>query len=250
MNNSTIQSAKTCCKCHDAPRVSGSYCHACARIQRNERKERKAAGIIKPRAPMGGECSNCGGPKPASSSWCHGCNQAASNAKRRALGVPQRLHLRPSDRFWARINKNGRVVRPELGQCWEWTGYCGERGYGQFHLTHERPVGAHVFSLELESGTPVPDGMQVNHKCDNPPCCNPAHLFIGTQLDNMRDKVAKNRQARGEDHGSSILNKDMVHIIRTRHASGDSPTTIARDLGVSSNAVWRCATRQTWKHIP
>lgn len=89
------------------------------------------------------------------------------------------------DRFFSKVVKN-----PDNG-CWEWTGAHGPAGHGQFVVDHKKVV-ASRFSWELHFGK-IPDGMEVCHKCDNPPCVNPEHLFLGTQGDNMRDCSAKGR---------------------------------------------------------
>lgn len=94
-------------------------------------------------------------------------------------------------RFWARVNKEG-PVHPVLGtRCWEWTG-CRVRGYGQLFRAPGTPDRTHRISWELAHGA-IPPGMYVCHKCDNPPCVNPEHLFVGTSSDNHRDCVAKGR---------------------------------------------------------
>lgn len=83
--------------------------------------------------------------------------------------------------------------------CWEWTGRCSVAGYGQIKDNY-RTRGAHRVSYEIHNGA-VPEGLQVLHHCDNPPCVNPEHLFIGTHQDNMDDKVSKNRQQNGYQSG-------------------------------------------------
>ncbi len=100
-----------------------------------------------------------------------------------------------AERFWAKVNKEGPIVRDGLTPCWMWTGTLSRRGYGS--LSRGRRDQGHVratrLSWELHVG-PIPDGLFVLHHCDNPPCVRPEHLFLGTQRDNITDMVSKGRR--------------------------------------------------------
>ena len=94
--------------------------------------------------------------------------------------------------FWHRVDKTG--------SCWEWLGGKDRDGYGRYNLTKSQTLptkwwGVHRLSYTLSKG-PIPKGMVVCHTCDNPGCCNPDHLFVGTQLDNIKDMDAKGRRYR------------------------------------------------------
>lgn len=91
----------------------------------------------------------------------------------------------PLERIWDRKN-----VTPS--GCWEWTGACVTKGYGHITSGRGRQITVHRVAFELTNG-PIPAGMFVLHRCDNPPCFNPEHLFLGTNLDNMRDAKSKGR---------------------------------------------------------
>lgn len=101
--------------------------------------------------------------------------------------------MNDAERFWAKVNKDGPIPAhvPELGPCWVWTAALHRRGYGWFRF-NGTPTLAHRVSWELTNG-PIPDGLQVLHKCDNKPCERPDHFFLGTDADNMADKTAKGR---------------------------------------------------------
>lgn len=90
-----------------------------------------------------------------------------------------------SHRFWSKVDKSG--------ECWLWKSSRGPKGYGQFTVKRgSNPVLTHRLAWELTSG-PIEGGLFVLHRCDNPPCCNPEHLFLGTNADNVRDMMSKGR---------------------------------------------------------
>lgn len=100
------------------------------------------------------------------------------------------------EKFWPKVDRSGGP-----NACWPWTGGKNSNGYGTMTIGFkadktQRRISAHRLAWILSNG-PVPDGMYVCHTCDNPPCCNPSHLFAGTQIQNMRDASAKNRIVAG-----------------------------------------------------
>jgi hypothetical protein len=101
---------------------------------------------------------------------------------------------------------------------------------------------AHRISWELHNGT-IPDGLNVLHKCDNPPCVNPAHLFVGTDLDNMQDRDRKGR------HGTAKLTPRDIRSIRARRAMGERLVTIAVDFDICVSQVSLIARRKSWAHV-
>ena len=111
-------------------------------------------------------------------------------------------------RFWTFVEKNGPIY-PTLGTpCWLWTGYRMPSGYGNFmdYIEGRKDRLAHRYAYRTFVG-PIPDGIFVLHRCDNPPCVRPDHLFLGTQADNLIDAVAKGRQSRGETHAATLRGK-------------------------------------------
>lgn len=149
-------------------------------------------------------------------------------------------------RFWSHVDRSG---GPDA--CWPWLASCFDAGYGKF-AKNQRLHYAHRFAYELAHGS-VPDGLFVCHSCDSPSCCNPAHLFAGTHLDNMRDAVSKNRTCRGpratgEKVGTARLTWEKVRAIRAAYESGVvSQHALARQYGVSQSTVWRVVHGEYWR---
>ena len=152
------------------------------------------------------------------------------------------------ERFMAKLPTD----RTEDG-CWEWAAYRDRDGYGTFSIQ----VGtflAHRVSYMLFIGE-IPDGMHVCHRCDNPPCVNPKHLFIGTRSDNMRDMAAKGRGARppialGSKNGKSKLTElDVRKIIELSQMHTQTRRQIAQMFGVNRATVDGIVNGRTWKHV-
>ena len=104
--------------------------------------------------------------------------------RKRKYGDPLGSRPSPLERFWSKVEKSD--------GCWEWNATRNHRGYGKFRDTPHSEVGSHRFSYVLHYG-PIPEGMEVMHSCDNPPCVNPDHLSLGTSKDNAEDRTAKRR---------------------------------------------------------
>ncbi|MFA7238188.1 MAG: HNH endonuclease [Phycisphaeraceae bacterium] len=139
-----------------------------------------------------------------------------------------------------------KISKTETG-CWEWTGYLNEKGYGRLRI-QGRHLYAHRLSYELFCG-PLTDEQMVCHKCDNPMCCNPEHLFLGTRGDNIRDAKAKGRNNRGVRNRSAKLTDDDVRAIRSARASGMLQKDIASQYGLHKNMVYYICTRKNWGHV-
>jgi hypothetical protein len=120
--------------------------------------------------------------------------------------------------------------------------------------TGVRTVFAHRIAYELAVG-PIPDGMKVLHACDNPPCCNPDHLSVGTQSDNVTDAMQKGRMKtkRGSNHKLAKLTEAQVAQIRLAYVPGSSGersiTGLAAKFGVGKSSIHRILHRQTWGHV-
>jgi len=135
--------------------------------------------------------------------------------------------------------------------CHLWTG-AKTNGYGVMGVGRATAK-AHRVAWELAHG-PVPVGLFVCHRCDVRSCCNIAHLFLGTQLENMRDCVAKGRQSRGnglrgEAHPLAKLTDDGVREIRRRLANGETGRAVAAAFGVPATTISQIKHGQQWKHV-
>lgn len=129
--------------------------------------------------------------------------------------------------------------------CWEWQKRKHSFGYGVLQYQGKAHTLA-VLTYRLFVGPT--NGLFVLHKCDNPPCCNPDHLFLGTQADNMKDRSKKNRQCKGEKNGRAKLTKEQVNDIRTEYAAGfTTQTKLAIKHNVTQALIGRIIRYLHWK---
>jgi len=158
-------------------------------------------------------------------------------------------------RFWAKVDKNGPIVShvKGLGCCWLWKAATNSDGYGLVGVDG-RTLRAHRVSWEIHNG-PIPAGMCILHRCDNPACVNPAHLFLGTDADNIRDCVAKGRHVThpappGEGHRSAKLTDANVLEIRKLYAAGGVfQRELGERFGVSRQNISYILSRKAWAHV-
>jgi HNH endonuclease/Homeodomain-like domain-containing protein len=148
-----------------------------------------------------------------------------------------------ADRFWEKTKL--------VGGCWEWQGCLDyPNGYGRSYF-RGRSRRTHRIAFILAKGE-IPDGLFVCHTCDNKKCCNPDHLFVGTYLDNIADKVAKNRQYR--PYGELQVNAKLTdfqakEIIRLWEAGGVRHQDLADKFGIHRSTVCRIINRKRWVHL-
>lgn len=133
-------------------------------------------------------------------------------------------------------------------RCWEWQHSLTWNGYGRI-CTGNKSRRASRVAYELFCG-PIPDGLSVLHTCDNPRCCNPTHLFVGTTRQNMEDRNAKGRTARGSKNGTAKLTEKQVAEIRVRFGRGETKHGLARAFGVGTTTITRTVTSKVFAHVP
>ena len=142
-----------------------------------------------------------------------------------------------------RILSKVKIRKPH--ECWEWQGAFWSTGYGRAYISG-KSVGAHRVVFEIFKG-PIPPGFCVLHKCDNPRCCNPAHLFLGTHKDNVKDKVIKGRQAKGEKNSQAKLTEEEVCRIRYLYDNKlANQVQIAEMFGMSQQEISNIVRRRKW----
>lgn len=148
-----------------------------------------------------------------------------------------------SSRFWKKID----VRAPN--DCWIWTGAKWGTGYGKMYLPGPVPFGAHRASWIIANQQNQPADMFVCHECDVKPCVNPAHLYLGTPLDNSRDAIVRGQFPIGSRQGIAKLVEADIPIIRRLSDEGIPTNAIARRFGVSNGAIWLVVNGRNWRHI-
>lgn len=149
-------------------------------------------------------------------------------------------------RYWAKVDRTG--------DCWVWKASV-VKGYGQIR----RKVGdkhtvalAHRVAYEMCHGE-IPAGLQVLHRCDNPLCVRPSHLFLGTNKENNDDKMRKGRHGHGTQHGEQAsgakLTEDSIRQIRSMRAQGMLLREIGEKFGVHYMTIGQIVSGKTWKHV-
>ena len=182
----------------------------------------------------------------------------SSNATKSFYSTTFKINIKQSDidRFWGHVDKKSET------ECWVWKKALCQRGYGKFQVGRKETK-AHRLAL-VASGFEIPEGMFSCHKCDNPPCCNPNHLFIGSPADNQRDMANKGRSCIGEknpsktrpelfrgerNHGHKLTEK-IVSQLRENPPIGANMNSEALKYSVSASVLRGAILGDTWKHLP
>ena len=152
--------------------------------------------------------------------------------------------------FWRKVKKAGEH------DCWEWTAYKNDRGYGVMdfgsrRLGLRRTYKAHRVSYFIHNGD-FDENLNVCHHCDNPGCVNPNHLFLGTQKDNVRDMLSKNRQnpIKGSKNvWAKLTEADAIEARQLYEKGNYSQRQLACKYGVSHKTIWLLIHRKKWTHV-
>lgn len=192
---------------------------------------------------------------PLVSVVCQSCQQEffrqryskATYCSHRCVGLAisaRRWTQTPEQRYWSKIEQGA----PD--DCWPWKGTRGKQGYGSIYWDGKCGQKAHRVGWELAFG-PIPEGLGVLHTCDNPPCQNPAHFFLGTRADNNADKVKKGRGARGDKIRRTSMTKldwNKVNEIRRLYDTGEyTQRQLARQFGVTQARIQQIVNFMVWK---
>lgn len=184
---------------------------------------------------------------------CEVCGSQFDIAASRLLIRPARFCSKDCQFAGNRIPLKDRFLRflgmPDENGCIPWTGSLSQDGYGHIGSGHgTRVLLAHRAAYELFVG-PIPDDKLVLHSCDNPPCVNHEHLFLGDDSDNKIDCMSKGRHARGETSGAAKLTEAQVLEIRDRYVFGSGTIALANEFRISECHLRNIAKRRKWKHV-
>jgi hypothetical protein len=139
------------------------------------------------------------------------------------------------------------VIKNNDNECWGWKGKDNGKCYGILSYKPE-PWAIHRYSYTIHNGI-IPNGMYVLHKCDNPICSNPKHLFLGTNLDNINDMLQKGRNAKGEMLPHTSINSETALIIKEMLSFDKRMIDISRQLKVGYSLVNAIKRNNSWKHV-
>lgn len=165
--------------------------------------------------------------------------------------------MTPDEVFW-------HLIERMPSGCWEWRGTVSRLGYGRFYYPRYRSHRVNRIALQIALGRELSSEEHVLHRCDNPPCCNPEHLWVGTVYDNIQDRVQKGRSARGANHRSKLYpelvprgsahgmakhTEDEIISVKVMLADGLTHRQIETITGVGRSTVSKISRGIQWSHV-
>lgn len=137
----------------------------------------------------------------------------------------------------------------KIGLDWMWNGNLDSHGYGQLKIGGKTLL-AHRVSYQIHNGE-IPEGLHVLHDCDIRNCVNPEHLHLGTNADNVRERMERGKSTahRGEEHGRAKLTAKQVQDIRARFNNGETQLSLGREYGVNQTHISRIVNKVEWRHV-
>lgn len=157
----------------------------------------------------------------------------------------------PNWRLWKMKPIRQRILESStlnlVSGCWEWDKFKDAAGYGKIQINKTQVTASRASYKEFIG--PIPKGLCVCHKCDNPSCCNPDHLFLGTHQDNADDKVAKRRSMHGSIHYKATIDESQAMAVFEMIQSGATNSEIQAKLGVGKNIIQSIKAGFSWNHV-
>jgi hypothetical protein len=191
--------------------------------------------------------------------YCKVCHRANGARHRRKRGQKLHIKLPVPVRFWSHVQRCAHV-QPCPYCCWDWQKAREQDGYGKFTIRSGQMTIAHRFAYSDWHNVALTREMLVCHHCDNPPCCNPLHLWLGNHLANHQDSARKGRAAwqrpgvmpptkYGEEANRAKLTEAQVKDIRMLYSKGISSIKLASMYDVSKHSILSIIHRKSWKHV-
>ena len=197
--------------------------------------------------PIQCTCQTCGRvfavpPSRVARSTAPTCSRACRRAAMTGVNVPV------EQRIWRHIGSGA------ADTCWLWTASVDHKGYGQINDGKGRIRKSHQIVLEIALGRPLASGEWALHRCDNPPCCNPDHLYAGTPLDNYRDMTERGRAVHTGAAGirncnAKLTDDDIRTILSSLDGKHGTQARLARQYGISPTTIMNIKRRVIWKHV-
>ena len=183
---------------------------------------------------------------------CEYCRQQFRVSPSATLRGRARYCSMKCSRLASRVNPTMDYLKSRcemVGECWEWRGVRGDRGYGQLGDRSRHTQATHRLAYELHHVVRLKKHDVVRHTCDNPSCCNPDHLLLGSSADNSQDMVSRGRSLAGSKHPHAKLTEEGILAIRKARRDGATLTALATEFGVNKSRIYAIVHGKSWRHV-